>query len=102
MKRSAQPAQRARSERVALRRRVKQFYRRFNEEEWADCYSLIDPQLTEQGKVELAAYSELMQTFKKVYGGVKLWLTRVSLHLDASSNPRDKRAFAYVYVICPD
>lgn len=102
MKRSDPSIQRGSSERVGLRRRVKQFYRRFNEEAWAACYSLIDPQLTEQGKVELATYSERMQAFKKVYRSVRLWLTRVSLHLDASSNPRDKRPFAYVYVIWQD
>ena len=102
MKRVVHPAPHAASERAALRRRIKQFYLRFNEEDWEECYTLIDPPLTQRGKVELAGYSERMQAFKKVYGSVKLWLIRLSLHLDASSNQRDKRPFAYVYVIWQD
>lgn len=90
------------SERETLRKRVKQFYLRFNEEDWADCYSLIDPQLTQQGKVDQSAYAERMQAFKNVYGRVQLWLTRLSLHLDVSAKQRDRRPFAYVYVIWQD
>jgi len=102
MKRSDQPSQRNGSERETLRRRVKHFYARFNEEDWVDCFSLIDPQLRQQGKVELATYSERLRSFKNVYGNVKLWLTRLSLHLHASSSQRDQRPFAYVYVIWQD
>ena len=68
MKRSVRSIQREGSEREALRRRVKQFYLRFNEENWQDCYSLIDPRLTQQGKVELAAYSERMRTSRTCMG----------------------------------
>src|SRR5438094_401994 len=102
MKRSVQSPRNVDTEREALRRHVKQFYLRFNEESWEDCYSLIDPKLTEQGRVERTAYAERMRAFKNVYGSVKPWLTRLSLHLDASANQRDKRAFAYVYVIWQD
>ena len=102
MKRPIPPADCNGSERDALRRRVKQFYRRFNEEDWKGCYALIDPQLTKQGKVELAQYAECMSAFKSAYGSIKLWLTRLSLHPDASSHQRDKRPFAYVYVIWQD
>jgi hypothetical protein len=90
------------SDRAALRRRVKQFYLLFNEGDWEGCLSLIDPQLRDQGRVELATYSERMRTFKEAYGAVRLWHTRLNLHLDASSASRDKRPFAYVYVIWQD
>src|SRR5262249_9506280 len=90
------------AEREALRRRVKAFYLRFNKGDWDDCYSLIDPQLTQKRKVNLEAYAELMRSFKAAYGCVKLWLTRLSLHLDAAPNQRDKRPFAFVYVIWQD
>jgi hypothetical protein len=43
-----------------------------------------------------------MRAFKNVYGSVNLWLTRLSLHLEAASGQRDKRPFAYVYVIWQD
>jgi hypothetical protein len=90
------------TEREALRRRVKQFYGRFNKSDWDGCYSLIDPLLIQNGKVKLDTYAELMQTFKDVYGIVRPWLTRLSLHLDATSKQGDKRPFAYVYVIWQD
>jgi hypothetical protein len=88
--------------RESLRRRVKQFYVRFNNEDWSGCYALIDPLLTETRKVDFAAYAERMQAFKKAYGNVKPRFTHLSLHLDTSPKQRDKRAFAYVYLIWQD
>jgi hypothetical protein len=102
MKQSLNTPQHDDSEREALRRRVKQFYLRFNEEGWENCYSMIDPMLIQPGKVELATYAERMQAFKNRYGSVNLWFTRLSLHLAASSNQRDKRPFGYVYVVWQD
>jgi hypothetical protein len=58
------------SEREDLRRRVKQFYQRFDQENWEACFALIDPQLTLQKKVEPAAYSQGMRAFKEAYGRV--------------------------------
>jgi hypothetical protein len=81
---------------------VKQFYRRFNKADWDACYALIDPQLTQTGKVKRDIYAELMQAFKEVYGSVNLWHTRLSLHLKATPQQRDRRPFAYVYVIWQD
>jgi hypothetical protein len=52
--------------------------------------------------VDLAAYSERMRVFKNVYGRVSLWFVRLSLHLAASPSQRDKRPFAYAYVIWQD
>ena len=102
MKRTVHSTPRETSERQSLRRRVNQFYRRFNNGDWENCYALIDPELTRQGKVRLETYSELMQAFKDVYGSVKRWSTRLSLHLDVAPKQRDKRSFAYVYVIWQD
>jgi hypothetical protein len=102
MKRSSRTTPPDGSERGALRKRVRQFYVRFNDEDWAGCYSLLDPQLTEGKKVELATYSERMRVFKEVYGSVKLWLVRLNLHLAPSPTQRDKRPFAYAYVIWQD
>ncbi|MEX2306771.1 MAG: hypothetical protein WD738_04225 [Pirellulales bacterium] len=90
------------TERQALRRRVQQFCRRFNKGAWEECYALIDPQLTGRGKVNLDTYSELMQSFKNVYGSVKPRWTDLSLHLEAMPKQRDKRPFAYVYVLWQD
>jgi hypothetical protein len=102
VKRTVTRSERAVTERRALRRRLKRFYRAFSKADWAACYSLIDPRLTEQGRVNLASYSELMQAFKDVYGNVQLWCTRVSLHMDGAPKQKDARPFAYVYVIWQD
>jgi hypothetical protein len=102
MKRAVHSTERDSAQREALRRRVKRFYHRFNKADWKNCYALIDPQLTRQGKVTLDTYCELMQAFKTVYGSINLWFTRVSPHLDAAPKQRDKRPFAYVYVIWQD
>jgi hypothetical protein len=89
-------------ERGALRRRVQQFYRQFNQGAWEQCYALIDPELTGRGKVNLDCYSELMQDFKEAYGSIKPRWTDLGLHLEATSNQRDTRPFAYVYVLWQD
>jgi hypothetical protein len=102
MKRAVHTTKRDAAVREALRRRVKQFYRRFNKADWAGCHELIDPQLRQQGKVNLDTYSELMQAFKNVYGSVKPWTTRLSLHMEATPKQRDQRPFAYVYVVWQD
>ena len=102
MKQSVQSSPLDPAVRRALRQRVKQFYGRFNNGAWQDCYALIDPELTEQGKVKVETYAELMQAFKDEYGTVKPWTTRLSLHVDASPKQQDKRPFAYVYLIWQD
>jgi hypothetical protein len=102
MKRTVHPTKRETTERAALRGRVKRFYFWFNKGDWDHCYALIDPQLTQEDKVELKVYSELMQTFKGAYGAVKPWVIRLSLHLNATPNQRDRRPFAYVYVVWQD
>lgn len=102
MSRTVHSTGRDATEREALRRRVKQFYRRFNKADWDGCFALIDPQLTRAGRVKLDKYSERMQAFKDVYGKINLWLTRVSLHLEPAPKRGDSRPFAYVYVFWKD
>lgn len=100
--RGTQLSPRERSERQALRRRVQLFHSRFNKGLWKDCFALIDPQLTHEGKVELPKYADLMQAFKQVYGTIKSRWTDLSLHLEVSPKQRDRRPFAYVYVLWQD
>ena len=102
MKRTANSTERVAAERETLRRRVGLFYLRLNKARWTDCYELIDPQLAKQGKVNLDTYSELLQEFTNRYGRVKRWWTHISLHLDGAQRQRDKRPFAYVYVLWQD
>lgn len=90
------------TERESLRNRVRQFYRRFNNADWDGCFALIDPKLRREDKVHLDTYSEQMQTFKGAYGQVKPWSTRINLHLEGAPKQRDKRPFAYVYVVWQD
>jgi hypothetical protein len=102
MKRTIQLTVSAATERAALRGRVKQFYQRFNKADWDACYALIDPLLTRQGKIDPNVYAKLMKAFKDAYGSINLWMTRLSLHLEAAPRQRDRRSFAYVYVIWQD
>jgi hypothetical protein len=74
----------------------------FKGELWEKCFSLIDPKLREQAKVELSGYADSLKAFKESYGSIRPWHVRISPHLDASSNKHDRRPFAYVYVIWQD
>jgi hypothetical protein len=74
----------------------------FNHGRWENCFSLIDPRLRVASRVQLLVYSKQLRAFKEVYGTIKPWHIRISLHLDASSNKHDARPFAYVYVIWQD
>jgi hypothetical protein len=89
-------------ERRALRRRVENFYRRFNRGAWEECYALVDPRLRDADRVALSSYAESLRAFGEAYGSVRPWYVRISLHLDARSNKRDARPFAYVYVVWQD
>jgi hypothetical protein len=90
------------SERQALRRKLKQMYDWFNRGAWEKCFSLLDPKLKKQSKLQLPLYSERMLAFKQVYGSINPWHIRLSKHLDGSSNKHDNRPFAYVYVVWQD
>ena len=90
------------SQREALRRRVKQMYDCFNRELWVKCMSLVDPRLKDQSAVKPSVYAKQLEGFKKVYGSIRPWHIRVSLHLGTSSNKNDPRPFAYVYVVWQD
>jgi hypothetical protein len=61
---------------------------------------MLDPKLV--SKVEPAGYAERLQAFKRAYGAIHPWHLRISLHLDGSSNKRDPRPFAYIYLIWQD
>lgn len=102
MKQSLKSTKRQATERATLRRRLKQFYAQLNEANWDSCFGLIDPELGRLGKVDLAKYAEGLQEFMAVYGRVDPWFIRISLHLDAAQAQRDKRPFAYVYVLWQD
>jgi hypothetical protein len=66
------------------------------------CFALLDPRLRDAGSVEASTYAESLREFKNAYGSIRPWHTRVSLHLDASKSQRDRRPFAYVYVVWQD
>jgi hypothetical protein len=77
-------------------------YESFNKEVWTKCFSLLDPRLRKQKGVEKEAYVESLRLFRKVYGDLQPWYIRISLHLDGSTNRKDPRPFAYVYVVWQD
>jgi hypothetical protein len=92
----------AASERQALRKRIGQMYAAFNDEDWQKCYSMLDPKLRESGKVAASVYAEQLEAFKHVYGEIKPWHLRVSLHLKERNSQQESRPFAYVYVVWQD
>ena len=89
------------SEREALRKRVNQMHEWFNKEAWPKCFSLLDPRLRKQKRVEKQPYIESLRLFRKVYGELQPWYIRISLHLHGSGI-HDPRPFAYVYVVWQD
>jgi hypothetical protein len=66
------------SERTAIRRRVEQLYQAFNQEQWARCFAMIDPKLTERGRIGEASYAASLREFKESYGVVRIWYMRTS------------------------
>jgi hypothetical protein len=89
-------------ERKVLQQRVDRMYDYFNKEAWKKCFSLLDPRLRKQQRVDQQVYTEGLRNFRAVYGGVQPWYIRLSLHLDGSINKHDPRPFAYVYVVWQD
>ena len=102
MSKTGKSAKPSSTDRQALRKRVKHFHHAFNKADWQACFVQIDPQLSENDKVRIEAYSKLMDVFKEAYGAVSIWLTRISMHPEGASKQGDKRPFAYVYVIWQD
>lgn len=102
MKQRARHSRRETLARSALRRRVMEWYRRFNKQHWSDCFRLVDPRLTSACKVTADSYSQSLRVFQSRYGSVKPWHVRISLHLTGSRPASDPRPFAYVYTVWQD
>lgn len=58
--------------------------------------------LRDESRVEELIYVKQLGLFKEIYGSVKPWHIRISLHLATTKNQRDRRQFAYVYMIWQD
>jgi hypothetical protein len=90
------------AERTSIRRRVKQLYEWFNQEQWSQCFGMIDPKLRDGGRVDAKSYIASLRDFQKSYGSIRTWYTRISLHMGARNNKRDDRPFAFVYMVWQD
>jgi hypothetical protein len=90
------------ADRTAIRRRIKQLYEHFNRDQWHQCFEMIDPKLRQGGRVDPASHAESLEEFKKCHGAVRIWYTRISLHMDGHENKRDDRPFSYVYIVWRD
>ena len=71
-------------------------YAWFHDEGWEKCFSLVDPRLREESKVQLPGYAERMRVFKEAYGRIHPWLIKINSHLDMSASHCDRRDCAYV------
>ena len=100
--RKSDPATAAQTERRSLRNRVKQFYAAYDRGDWATCFEFIDPKLRAGNRVELGMYAKLMGRFRELYGPVRFWYTRISLHLAGAPQQGDDRPFAYVSIVWRD
>jgi hypothetical protein len=87
---------------TSLRRRIRNLYRRFNLEDWAHCYQLLDPRLREKNRIDPAIYAESLRAFRGSYGKVDIWHIRLSLHARQVENKNDGRPFAYAYIFWQD
>src|SRR5436190_21320809 len=87
--------------RTTLSRRIRSFYRWFNQGRDEKCYTYVDPQLREESKLKAAVYSESLRAFRHEHGSVQIWFIRSNLY-PAKTNPRDPRPFAYVYLLWQD
>jgi hypothetical protein len=90
------------SQRAALRKRIKRFYRTFNQKDWEQCFAHIDPRIRENSKILRAAYVASLEAFKQRYGTINIVHIRINLYLDVVNNKHDDRPFAYVYVFWQD
>lgn len=97
-----QRTHKAASERKILWRRIRRMYDWFNRGLPERCFTLLDPNLVDQGKVERESYCAGLLAFQEAYGSIRPFHIRISLHLDASTNKHDPRPFAYVYVTWQD
>src|SRR5438477_12922497 len=89
-------------ERKALDARVRRLYKAFNLGRWEACFGVVDPKLRKSASIKQHDYADQMENFRAVYGEVKPWHVRLSLHLSSKSNKHDSRPFAYVYVVWQD
>jgi hypothetical protein len=89
-------------EKASLRRRIRSFYRCYNQGAWPRCYAHLDPTLQAEGKVHPDHYADSLAAFKQAYGSVDVWYVRLSLHLNEKKNKHDTQPFAYAYVFWQD
>lgn len=91
--------------RRTLLRRLKRFYQRFNEADWAACFALIDPELRGDDGLDFDIYARQMREFKGVYESINIRPrhTHIAL-LQLTPTPRqqDKRPFAYIHLFWHD
>src|SRR5258708_741830 len=102
MMKATPPSPRLTADRKALRRRVKRMYKSFNQGRWDDCYHLLDPTLRGESRLNAPEYCDRLRAFRAAYGAIIPWYIRISLHMDAATNKRDPRPFAYVYAVWQD
>lgn len=63
---------------------------------------MVDPALRTAGRVTRSAYASQVTAFIAAYGAVKPMFDRTTLYLDEPTKSRDKRPFAYSYVVWQD
>jgi len=81
-------------EKNRLSRRIRNFYRLFNENNWEGCFERLDPELR-GARVEFDKYADSLASFFAKYGPMRIQSVSLELFMNAKGNKHDDRPFAY-------
>lgn len=73
-----------------LRKRIKEFYRSFNQQNWEKCFSFIDPEIN----LEYQHYADSLERFYEHHGPIRVLSIDLQMHLDEPNKLYGNRSFA--------
>jgi hypothetical protein len=88
-----------RNDRERLRHRVRRNITHINEQQFDECYNLLDPKLLSSQTAGSNDFLVSLKTFIEVYGRINVWHTKLYGTWDSRKMNGDKRPFAYAYVV---
>ncbi len=91
----------AAAERAALRNRIKSFYRHLNGHAFDKCWSFLDPDLRQKGRVEEDKYAKSLSEFLDHYGAVEIVSMTIDLYPGVKTHERTQDC-AYPLIVWKD
>lgn len=90
-------------DRRRLRDRIKRFYDLVNEEDWEECFALIDPKLRSARKITFEDYADTLTAFFAAFGPLEeVSVSGLKLYSDVRSKLYGDRDFAQGLVVLKD